>query len=87
MATAKTPPLSSDSKRAGVGDDSTSQLPKRGADILVEALVREGVEVIFGYPGGASMEIHQALTRSHVRVILARHEQGEVFSAEGYAKA
>jgi len=87
MATAKTPPLSSDPKRAGVGDGSTSQLPKRGADILVEALVREGVEVIFGYPGGASMEIHQALTRSHVRVILARHEQGEVFSAEGYAKA
>ncbi len=64
-----------------------SQKKQRGADILVGALVREGVEVIFGYPGGASMEIHQALTRSNIRVILARHEQGEVFSAEGYAKA
>ena len=48
---------------------------------------REGVTVTFGYPGGASLEIHQALTRSTtVRNILCRHEQGEVFAAEGYAK-
>ena len=63
----------------------------KGSDITVEALIREGVEVIFGYPGGASMEIHQALTRvdpAHkLRVILPRHEQGAVFAAEGYAKA
>ena len=61
--------------------------PRKGADILVQALEREGVTVTFGYPGGASLEIHQALTRSTtVRNILCRHEQGEVFAAEGYAK-
>jgi acetolactate synthase-1/2/3 large subunit len=54
----------------------------------VEALEREGVRNVFAYPGGASMEIHQALTRSGViRNILCRHEQGEIFAAEGYAKA
>jgi len=59
----------------------------RGADIVIESLVREGVDVIFGYPGGASMELHQALTRSKIRNVLCRHEQGEIFAAEGYAKA
>jgi acetolactate synthase-1/2/3 large subunit len=54
---------------------------------LVQALEREGVSVTFGYPGGASLEIHQALTRSpSIRNILCRHEQGEIFAAEGYAK-
>ncbi|MDZ4815800.1 MAG: biosynthetic-type acetolactate synthase large subunit [Verrucomicrobiota bacterium] len=60
----------------------------RGCDILVAALEREGVEVIFAYPGGASMELHQGLTRSKkIRTILPRHEQGGVFAAEGYARA
>lgn len=59
----------------------------RGADIVIEALVREGVEVLFGYPGGASMEMHQSLTRSNIRMVLCRHEQGEIFAAEGYAKS
>src|ERR1700744_6373480 len=58
-----------------------------GRDILVEALEREGVEVIFAYPGGASMEIHQSLTKSKIRPILPRHEQGGSFAAEGYARA
>ncbi len=59
-----------------------------GADILVSCLEREGVEVIFAYPGGASMPIHQSLTRSKkLRVVLPRHEQGGVFAAEGYARA
>ncbi|MEI6075222.1 MAG: biosynthetic-type acetolactate synthase large subunit [Verrucomicrobiota bacterium] len=58
-----------------------------GRDILVQALEREGVEVIFAYPGGASMEIHQALTTSKkIRTILPRHEQGGSFAAEGYAR-
>lgn len=57
-----------------------------GCDILVKALEREGVEHIFAYPGGASLEIHQALTRSKIRVILPRHEQGGAFAAEGYAR-
>ena len=58
-----------------------------GRDIFVEALEREGVEVIFAYPGGASMEIHQSLTHSKIRTILPRHEQGGSFAAEGYARA
>ena len=58
-----------------------------GRDILVQALEREGVEVIFAYPGGASMEIHQSLTKSKIRTILPRHEQGGSFAAEGYARA
>ena len=59
-----------------------------GAEILVAAMEREGVEVIFAYPGGASMPIHQALTRSRkIRTILPRHEQGGSFAAEGYARA
>ncbi len=60
----------------------------KGADILVACLEREGVDTIFAYPGGASMPIHQSLTRStKIRTILPRHEQGGVFAAEGYARA
>jgi acetolactate synthase-1/2/3 large subunit len=57
-----------------------------GCDILVKALEREGVQHIFAYPGGASLEIHQALTRSNIRVLLPRHEQGGAFAACGYAR-
>src|SRR5579863_6185317 len=59
----------------------------KGSDILIACLEREGVEVIFAYPGGASMEFHQALTKSTIRTILPRHEQGGAFAAEGYARA
>ena len=59
----------------------------RGSDILIAALEREGVECIFAYPGGASMEFHQSLTRSTIRTVLPRHEQGGAFAAEGYARA
>src|SRR3954471_15380670 len=59
-----------------------------GPEILVECLEREGVDTIFAYPGGASMHMHQALTRSaKIRTLLPRHEQGGVFAAEGYARA
>jgi acetolactate synthase I/II/III large subunit len=74
-------------------DDSSAQRTEsspmmQGNDILVAALEREGVDTIFAYPGGASMELHQALTRStRIRTILPRHEQGGVFAAEGYARA
>nr|AHB08962.1 chloroplast acetolactate synthase [Myosoton aquaticum] len=62
--------------------------PRKGADVLVEALEREGVTNVFAYPGGASLEIHQSLTRSKIiRNVLPRHEQGGVFAAEGYARA
>ena len=60
----------------------------KGADAVVECLVREGVDVIFAYPGGSSLELHQSLARSgKVRVVLPRHEQGGGFAAEGYARA
>jgi acetolactate synthase-1/2/3 large subunit len=62
--------------------------PMRGADLVIRCLENEGVEVVFAYPGGASMELHQSLTRSRkIRTILPRHEQGEAFAAEGYARA
>ncbi|MBL6831796.1 MAG: acetolactate synthase large subunit, partial [Pirellulales bacterium] len=59
-----------------------------GADAVVESLVRHGVEVIFAYPGGASMPLHQSLTRyaDRIRTILPRHEQGGGFAAQGYAR-
>jgi len=60
----------------------------KGADVLVAALEREGVDVVFAYPGGASMELHQALTKSEkIRTILPRQEQGGGFMAHGYARA
>lgn len=59
-----------------------------GCEIMVACLEREGVDTIFAYPGGASMEFHQALTKSkQIRTILPRHEQGGAFAAEGYARA
>lgn len=60
-----------------------------GADILVQSLVNEGVEVIFAYPGGASMPLHQALTRfsDRLRTILPRHEQGGGFAAQGVTRS
>jgi acetolactate synthase-1/2/3 large subunit len=74
-------------KRATLAPKAEIGQPMMGRDILVRALEREGVEYIFAYPGGASMEIHQALTRSTIRTILPRHEQGGGFAAEGYARA
>jgi acetolactate synthase I/II/III large subunit len=68
---------------------SPGKTPQSGADILVQCLVNHGVDVVFAYPGGASMPIHQALTRfrSQLRTILPRHEQGGGFAAEGYARS
>lgn len=62
--------------------------PRNGADILVDCLIREGVDVVFAYPGGASMPIHQSLTKvgDRCRTVLPRHEQGGGFMAHGYAR-
>jgi len=59
-----------------------------GADILVEALIRNGGEYMFAYPGGASMPLHQALRRrrDRLRTILPRHEQGGGFAAQGVSR-
>src|SRR5881392_4022472 len=63
--------------------------PMSGADVLVHSLIRHGVGVVFAYPGGASMPIHQALTKvsDRLRTILPRHEQGGGFAAECYARS
>ena len=59
-----------------------------GADVVVESLFRQGVDVIFAYPGGASMPLHQSLTRyaDRIRTVLPRHEQGGGFAAQGYGR-
>lgn len=59
----------------------------RGAEILLHCLKEEGVDTVFGYPGGAVLPIYDALYSSDIRHILARHEQGAVHAAEGYARA
>jgi acetolactate synthase-1/2/3 large subunit len=67
----------------------TKTVPISGADILVQCLIHNGVDTVFAYPGGASMPIHQALTRfqDRLRTVLPRHEQGGGFMAEGYARS
>jgi acetolactate synthase-1/2/3 large subunit len=59
----------------------------KGAEFLVKALEREGVEIIFGYPGGAIMPVYDALLDSKIRHILVRHEQAAALAADGYARA
>ncbi len=58
-----------------------------GSQILCRALEQEGVEVLFGYPGGAIMPFYDALSSSSLRHILVRHEQGAAHAADGYARA
>ena len=57
-----------------------------GAQLLLEALEKEGVEVIFGYPGGAVLPLYDALYDCEIPHILTRHEQGAIHAAEGYAR-
>ena len=61
----------------------------RGAEILVQSLIKNGVEAIFGYPGGAVLHIYDALWRFRDQIThyLVRHEQGATHAAEGYARA
>ncbi len=59
----------------------------QGSYILVESLLKEGVDTIFGHPGGAILPINDALYSGRIRHILTRHEQGAVHMAEGYARA
>lgn len=60
---------------------------KRGADIVVDVLVAEGVDTIFGLPGGAIMEVYDALFDAPFRNVLTRHEQAACHMADGYARA
>ncbi len=58
-----------------------------GAQILMKVLQAEGVDIIFGYPGGAVIDIYDELMKSGIRHVLVRHEQGAVHAADGYARA
>lgn len=59
----------------------------KGAEILIRCLKEEGVDTVFGYPGGAVLPIYDVLYDSDLRHILARHEQGAAHAADGYARA
>ncbi|HLG76941.1 MAG TPA: thiamine pyrophosphate-binding protein, partial [Ktedonobacteraceae bacterium] len=66
--------------------DEMRELP--GSHILCEALIREGVEVLYGYPGGAIMPFYDALTSyPTLHHVLVRHEQAAAHAADGYARA
>jgi len=58
-----------------------------GAEMLLECLVREGVDCFFGYPGGVTIPFYDALYDHHIRHVLVRHEENAVFAAEGFARA
>lgn len=69
-------------------EKTVSPQPTSGADIVVQSLVNQGVDIVFALPGGASIPLHQALTRfrDRIRVVLPRQEQGGGFAAQGYAR-
>src|SRR5580704_14873126 len=59
-----------------------------GAEIVIKALIDQGVDTIFGYPGGAVLPIYDALFKQNsIKHVLVRHEQGAVHAAEGYARS
>jgi acetolactate synthase-1/2/3 large subunit len=62
-------------------------MKKTGAEILWECMLREGVKVVFGYPGGANMPIYDAMLNYPVHHVLVRHEQSAAHMADGYARA
>ena len=59
----------------------------KGCQIFIKALEQEGIDTIFGYPGGVLLDIYDELYRSSIRHILVRHEQGAVHAADGFARA
>lgn len=62
-------------------------MKKTGAQIIMESLLREGVEVVFGYPGGSNLAIYDAMLDYPIHHVLTRHEQGAAHAADGYARA
>lgn len=69
-------------------DFQPSTTPKTGADLLINLLIKEGVDTIFGYPGGAVLPIYDAIYRAQgsIKHLLFRHEQGMIHAAEGFAR-
>ncbi|MCK5318097.1 MAG: acetolactate synthase large subunit, partial [Anaerolineales bacterium] len=62
-------------------------MKRTGAQVVWEVLTREKTEVVFGYPGGATLPIYDAMLNYPVRHVLVRHEQGAAHMADGYARA
>ena len=58
-----------------------------GAQVMLDCLKREGVDTIFGYPGGSAIPLFDALLDSNIKMVLSRHEQGATHMADGYARA
>lgn len=58
-----------------------------GAEVIIQCLIREGVEYVFGYPGGAAIPLFDALVDANIKLVLVRHEQGATHMADGYARA
>ena len=75
------------SKQSEKVSNAQGASPVSGTDILVEALLREGVRVVAGMPGGANLPLYDALGRSRLAGVLVRHEQAAGFIAEGLARA
>src|SRR6187455_1755258 len=66
----------------------SAEAQQSGAEVLLQALVEQGVEVVFGYPGGAVLPIYDAIFKQNrIRHILVRQEGGAVHAAEGYARS
>src|SRR2546429_1595063 len=68
-------------------EDSNMSTLMNGARMLAECLAREGVECMFGYPGGVTLPFYDVLYDHHIRHVLVRHEENAAFAAEGYARA
>lgn len=82
--------MKAEAKMSPQAIDATAQKqqPRTGADLLIELLIEQNVDTVFGYPGGAVLPIYDAMYRSDAtfKHVLARHEQGAIFAAEGYAR-
>lgn len=71
-----------------MSENNTATHHKSGAELIIEALIAQGVEVVFGYPGGAVLPIYDGLFKTNrIRHVLVRHEQAAVHAAEGYARS
>ncbi len=79
---------SAEASAADKTDAGMTDAEMTGADIVIKALVDQGVEMVFGYPGGAVLPIYDAIFKQNrLRHILVRHEQGAMHAAEGYARS
>jgi acetolactate synthase I/II/III large subunit len=89
MTTEITPTTPSTNGASTGGIDMTTPRTLTGAEIVLECLLREGVDTIFGYPGGANLPLYQQLPKYADRIqhVLVRHEQGGAHAADGYARS